>query len=151
MGLDMYLNKVTYIGANYKHRKVEGNVDIKIDGEKVKINFNRISEIEEQIGCWRKANAIHKWFVGNCQGGIDDCRRGHVGKDKLKELLEVCKEVMNHKDMAEQLLPTQGGFFFGLTDIDEYYFGDIEKTINILTEALEESDLNVSFYYSSSW
>ena len=28
---------------------------------------------DNQIASWRKANAIHKWFVDNVQDGVDDC------------------------------------------------------------------------------
>jgi len=52
------------------------------------------------------------------------------------------------------LLPTTAGFFFGHTGYDEYYLRDIEDTITMLEEALEDvedDDYNVSFYYQSSW
>lgn len=49
--------------------------------------------IDEQIGYWRKANQIHNWMVNNVQDGIDDCGTYEVGKDKLEELLEICKYV----------------------------------------------------------
>ena len=49
----------------------------------------------EEICYWRKANAIHKWFVDNVQGGIDDCNyHDEVTEDKLKELLHICDEIV---------------------------------------------------------
>lgn len=59
-------------------------------------------------------------------------------------------KVMINPGLAEELLPTGGGFFFGSTDYDEYYMSDIEETIVMLTAALKD-DRDVSFYYSSSW
>lgn len=93
MGLDMYLTRKKYIGANYEHRNVKGVVDISVGEKKVPIDFNKISYIEESAAYWRKANAIHNWFVKNAQDGVDDCREYWVSIEKLQELLDLCKEV----------------------------------------------------------
>jgi len=93
MGLDMYLNRKKYVGAEYEHRGVTGKVEIKINGKKLPIDFNKISYIEESVCYWRKANAIHKWFVDNVQDGVDDCRNAYVNLADLEKLLNVCKEV----------------------------------------------------------
>jgi hypothetical protein len=58
-------------------------------------NDSKVKYIEEEVGYWRKANAIHKWFVDNVQDGKDDCGTYPVEESKLKELLEVCKKVKN--------------------------------------------------------
>ena len=93
MGLDMYLTRKKFIGANYEHRKIIGSIDIKWDGKEIPIDFNKISYIEEAVGYWRKANAIHKWFVDKCQDGVDDCKPYYVSIEDLEELLNVCKEI----------------------------------------------------------
>ena len=61
MGLDMYLYKKTYIGANYSHRKVKGEINLTYGDNNTpfKINIDRVSEISEQVAYWRKANEIH--------------------------------------------------------------------------------------------
>ena len=61
------------------------------------------------------------------------------------------QEGKNLKDtsVAEELLPTSSGFFFGGTDYDEWYMKDIEYTIERLTELIKEE--GGEFYYSSSW
>lgn len=52
--------------------------------------------------------------------------------------------------MAESLLPTSSGFFFGSTDYDEWYWRNIFSTAAILKKCLAlPSDW--SFYYHSSW
>lgn len=156
MGLDMFLSKSTYIGSNYEHRNVKAKVSITIGKKKVNINPKKISYIHEEAAYWRKANHIHLWFVDNCQGGEDDCRDTEVSVAQLKELIALCKEVLEKKDNAfsEANLPTQSGFFFGNTDYNEYYYSDLEETITMLTEAIEgveEGDYSVSFIYRSSW
>jgi len=154
MGLDMYLNKRVYVGAGFDHRQVKGTIDLTAYGEKIPVRFERVSEIVEEVGYWRKANAIHKWFVDNVQDGNDDCRDYYVSIEKLEDLLDTCKKVMPrgklNYDKALELLPPESGFFFGSTDIDKYYEEDIKKTIKILKEALKESKEG-SFYYTSSW
>jgi hypothetical protein len=67
VGLDMYI---------IKKRK-----DIKDDNE-----WN-------EVCYWRKANQIHKWFVDNVQGGVDDCGEYLVTEDELDELRELCKKL----------------------------------------------------------
>jgi hypothetical protein len=174
MGLDMYLKKKIYVGANYDHRKITGKITIKQDGRPINVNFKRVSEITENVGYWRKANHIHKWFVENCQDGEDDCREAFVSREQLKELLETCKKVMKTNptkitkitkkskkvnvtvkgetdETAEDLLPTQSGFFFGGTEIGEYYYDTIEDTIKIIEDLLKELNDDDSVYYQSSW
>ena len=97
----------------------------------------------------RKANQIHRWFVENCQDGVDDCRDAYVSGETLKELLDVCKQVEADHSLAESLLPAASGFFFGGTDYDEWYYNDITNTIKIIEEALVDGAGD--FYYSSSW
>ena len=111
------------------------------------------SRIMEQVGCWRKANHIHNWFVENIQNGEDDCDyHREVTKKDLEELLNVCNEVLCNNTLAESLLPTCSGFFFGGTNYDEYYVRDIEETIDIITKVLETTDFkNEMVYYVSSW
>lgn len=104
------------------------------------------------VGYWRKANAIHKWFVENVQNGEDDCGTYEVTKDQLEELLSVCKKVKNSPRRAEELLPAQSGFFFGSTEYDEWYMDNIDLTIDIMTKVLKETDFEKEVVtYSSSW
>lgn len=104
MGLDMYLGRKKYIGAVYEHRKVKGTIDIEINGKKIPIEFNKISYIEERAGYWRKANAIHKWFVDNVQDGVDDCKEYWISTENLKKLLNICKEVKEKAILEDGLV-----------------------------------------------
>jgi len=153
MGLDSFLSKRTFIGAEYKHKQVKGRIDVKTEGKKIPIRFSRISTIEESIGYWRKANHIHKWFVDNCQDGEDDCRYADVPKEKLIELLEICKQVIKTPSKGKKLLPTTSGFFFGGTEYDEWYISSIEHTIEIIENILKEYEEYPYFdvIYHSSW
>ena len=55
MGLDMYLNKKVYIGAKFEHRKITGKIELKQDKTPIKIVLEKVSEIVEEVGYWRKA------------------------------------------------------------------------------------------------
>lgn len=156
MGLDMYLTKKTYVGGNYEFNKVEGNVKLNVRGNELPVRLDRLTYVIEDVGYWRKANQIHKWFVDNVQGGVDDCSKYEVDVEKLKELLRICKKVKKDHSLAEKLLPTQEGFFFGGTSYDEYYFYDIDTTIQILTPLLKELKAQPEtifsyIEYQSSW
>ncbi len=157
MGLDMYLEMRTYVGAKYEHRNVKGKIELTEgeDDKPIPIKLKRISQITEEVGYWRKANHIHKWFVENVQGGEDDCQDYHVGAEQLMGLLKECKKIQANKDKAEDLLPTTSGFFFGGTDYDEYYFRDIDYTIEMIESLMKEKNkkgfLPGIVYYTSSW
>lgn len=130
MGLDMYLYgaKASYHMHDY--------------------NLGSIKTLIE-VGYWRKANQIHKWFVDNVQEGEDNCAMYYLDEDDLKELKQLCEEVLKNPDKANELLPTQEGFFFGTYEYDEWYFYDIKDTIEICKWCLSK-DFDW-FYYQSSW
>lgn len=154
MGLDMYLTKKTYVGAYFEHRNVTGTVKLAVDGKPLPIKVKQISYIDEQVGYWRKANAIHKWFVETCADGEDDCKPVHVDIKQLRELLLIVERVLGDHSLAEKLLPSTSGFFFGSTEYDEWYFDDLKDTKRILTDILKapEEDLKYcDFEYQASW
>ena len=149
MGLDMYLSKKIYIGANYQHRNVKLNIKCSINEKPIKINSDKVSYIIEEVGYWRKANHIHNWFI-ELNNGVDDCNPIPVEREDLIELMELCKEVKGTKNV--DLLPTKAGFFFGSTEYDEYYYSDIDYTIEILEKVLNDNnDNNIEFEYRASW
>ena len=151
MGLDMYLEKRTDV-RHWGFQKDEEQFEVVIKKGGVtypSIKSDRITNITEELGYWRKANQIHRWFVENVQDGVDNCGEYFVSKADLQSLLDVCLAVKLDHSQAEELLPAASGFFFGNTDYDEWYYNDIDNTIDILKEAL--TDDNASYYYSSSW
>lgn len=55
--------------------------------------------------------------------------------------------------VAQELLPTEDGFFFGSTDYDQYYVEDLKKTKKMLEETLRKdtTDSSPEYRYSASW
>lgn len=151
MGLDMYLSRKTYV-KHWDHKDDDNyEVIVKKAGKVVEsINTKQITNIEEEVGYWRKANAIHQWFVDNIQNGVDECQESYVPVNKLQELLDICLYIKKDNKLADELLPTQGGFFFGSTDYDEWYLQTIDNTIEIL-EKLDLENTTSDFYYHASW
>ena len=158
MGLDMYLYaKQSFIDKEWQkeddarrltHRELVKTLDC--DKFICKSNLGSIVTSVE-VAYWRKAHGIHQWFVDKCQDGNDDCRAAYVSRDKLTELLNICKQITADNSLAEELLPTQGGFFFGSTEYDEWYFNDIKTTISELESVLADTPEEWWFEYQSSW
>ena len=141
MGLDMYLTASKFL-FDYKDKD---------EKKKLKKIFNQeINEVKFEVGYWRKANAIHKWFVDNVQKGADNCGTYYVNRDDLIKLKELCEQILKHNSLASELLPTQEGFFFGSYEYDEYYFTDLENTIKIIDKCLELNE-EYDIEYHSSW
>jgi len=108
----MYLEKHNYV-KNWDHDKPAEKHEITIKkGNLIRkdIKPNRISYVIEELGQWRKANAIHKWFVDNVQSGNDDCKIYYVGEDKLKKLLGSCNEVIKASKLVDGMV-TNGSTF----------------------------------------
>ena len=97
MGLDMYLKRRWYV-QQWAHQNDEDKFQVTVTqgGEPfIAIDPARVSYVWEQVGYWRKANAIHKWFVDNVQGKTDDCKDYSVSIDQMKQLLTDVNTVLD--------------------------------------------------------
>ena len=151
MGLDMYLLKKTYIkNWSFMEASERHEVSVKLGGEPhPDIQPERVSEIVEQVAYWRKANAIHSWFVSNVQHGEDNCAEYYVNREQLEALVQECKAVLDKKANPQSVLPTKEGFFFGSYEYDEWYYGSLHETVDMIEPLLKEE--GGTFYYTSSW
>ena len=183
MGLDMYL-EASFSTRAYERPTDQDYADMR-EGKEVKIE--KSFEFEEAISSigfeaapidyaynhftyvfpiitWRKANAIHKFFVDEVQDGNDNCERHYVSKEKLVELLDRITTILDIKTpvaremKAEELLPTDiEGCFFGTEEYDDWYYKDLEDTKKTLEKVFEYQEnaesgkCFESFYYQSSW
>ena len=149
MGLDMYLTAKRYL---FKMRPEDKAIADAVGWLELGHNAMRVKEIACEALYWRKANAVHRWFVQNVQEGNDDCREYYVTRPQLQSLLSVCKEVIADPSKAEELLPPEAGFFFGSAEVNDWYWDDIKATIEGLENILQSSvSDNWDFYYASSW
>ena len=156
MGLDMYLKGKRYL-SKYSDETDPTRAEAiqKLFPELEGVNGlwgdnSCVQEVSIDAGYWRKANAIHDWFVKNVQGGEDECRPHHVSREDLTALKTTCEQVLADKKLARDLLPTASGFFFGSTEFDQYYFRDLEETVKIVDRCLAMPTA-WEFEYRSSW
>jgi hypothetical protein len=155
MGLDMYLSAKRYLWSDTDKEvstKVGEIIGVQGDTER---RFNGSSLVVKEIALdamyWRKANAIHGWFVNVVQGGEDDCNSYDVDREQLIALRDLCKDILEHPDAErdEDLEPIEG-FFFGSYDKDEWYFQDLKNTVEGLDRVLALPK-EYSFTYQASW
>lgn len=174
MGLDMYLYARKYVTKFDYTNFSRGNPEmppVRKEWETLAAfspkglmnnaqDFGGIS-ISYPVGYWRKANAIHGWFVNELAQGVDECQeipvdRGHLEilRDSCKAVLSAPKDEMSDEAAEQNLEPTQG-FFFGAYDIDEYYINDLKFTVetidNILSIISQDSPDYWQFIYQASW
>jgi hypothetical protein len=61
-------------------------------------------------------------------------------------------EYIEDSSVAEKLLPTTSGFFFGGTQYDQWYIRDVEYTIEVIENTLNTTNFEHEIVmYSSSW
>ncbi len=157
MGLDMFLHGEVHFSShidvwqngdyvhkpNPKYVELRQLCDLGVTGDEWGLITIKIPVMQ-----WRKANQIHKWFVDECQNGRDECQYTCFSAEKLGELVAAIGEALEHKDST--VLPPQAGFFFGSTDIDEWYWKELESTHETLKDILDAGRFEY-FTYHSSW
>lgn len=168
MGLDMFLflAKEEYKSDCFTEPK---DTDLKLEypkgmeaiEEMISKRATRSVErsIQYKVGYWRKANAIHKWFVDNYADGVDNCQPIRCNVHALENLLKICAKIKVLPESAPEELPTEGGFFFGSTEYDEWYYKDIDETIEMLQPIIafieqQEKELGYDAWvviYQASW
>lgn len=155
MGLDQYLSaKLHLSGGEWRspeERQTYANVLEAVKAPEFTTD-RPLASVEMNVAYWRKENAIHEWFVQTVQNGEDNCAEYYVSEEQLESLVKTCQQVLDNPELAEELLPTTSGFFFGSTDYDEWYFSGLAYTVKTLTELLNNEDFKGwDFYYQSSW
>lgn len=141
MGLDMYLMR-----ANKEEA----------DGWDNLVTSERTTNMDEspwyEVCYWRKANQIRQWFVDNCDypaGG--NCEEVEVTKEDLENLVETCRKVLENPALANELLPRSDGFFFGSTLYDEWYFEQLEDTVNSCEDVIRSTNWEKEKVVYSDW
>jgi hypothetical protein len=151
MGLDMYLTAKRYLS---EYNPSDADLRAGIMAMDFGMKDMEVKEVSFEAMYWRKANAIHRWFVQTIQDGVDDCKEYYVSTEDLMELRRICNQILVDPDKADQLLPPQSGFFFGSTEVDEWYLEQMKYTVERLDVLLEMPDIKehkIDLYYSSSW
>lgn len=138
MGLDMYLTRKRYVKGwdslpeDQKYQVIirRGNKDI---------DSSKVSRIEEEVGYWRKANAIHGWFVTNVQEGEDDCKEYYVDEDQLQELLDTVNKVLENSELVDGKVHTGTSYQNG-EKIEQFEDGKVIKDPTTAKELLPTTE-----------
>lgn len=158
MGLDMYLTAENYI-SGYRHAPLRDEVVGVFKGNHPPMRGEGHASVELHVAYWRKANAIHGWFVREVMGGNDDCEKHFVPVQELRRLVALCEHLLIARDgdEAAELLPTESGFFFGSTDYDDWYWEGLTETVDQLKPLVDWFDSDSSnqhvwdVFYRASW
>lgn len=166
MGLDMYLElRKHFSGYEFSGEEKAANYKAVIEAaglEDAAAKDSPYATVSTTAIYWRKANAIHKWFVDTLANGVDECQEIHVPVENLKQLRELCFEALSipagveFADHADSVLPSTSGFFFGSTDYDEWYVKDLEHTMDSIDRVLatlpdDGEGWDWSLVYRASW
>lgn len=175
MGLDMYLKKGKRIPKMPYEKYKQLNNEIN-DSKLLQLKYRKYVQtcgehihwkaLTKEVGYWRKANAIHKFFVDNVQKGYDDCDEYMVTKATLKNLLSICNRIKaqcklvpgkvivsySYNDKGEKVPNYKDGLVIDKPEIpavllptqDGFFFGNTEyneyymEDINYTIELIEK-------------
>ena len=162
MGLDQYLTAKKYVSKwdysnNYKDKTITQEYQDLLPMDAPDLTkygqFAGIS-VAYPVGYWRKANAIHNFFVREVGEGVDECQEMWVERFVLAELRYRCARVLkadNMEQMAQEIgLETVSGFFFGDNEYTDWYKDDLLLTIEIIDHVLTLPE-EYSLHYQASW
>ncbi len=170
MGLDMYLTANEYVSRTKRNENgmlpdtpQQNELFIQLadrrEGWVDGAGYQGMT-ISYPIAYWRKANAIHNWFVQNVQDDRDECQKSYVSPQNLRDLREACTKVVNSNysdvpDVAVEVgLAPKAGFFFGSQEYDEWYFQDLHYTVETINR-LEKNGVFDNAWtdieYQASW
>lgn len=95
---------------------------------------------------FRKVNFIYAYFQNKL---VEE--EAWVTREDLEDLIDKCEKILADHSLAEELLPTQSGFFFGSTDYDDWYFSDVKSCLKQMTKLLKELKDDEQIFVSMSW
>lgn len=104
---------------------------------------------------WRKVPSIHSYFLNR----IHERTNYYFNKitvDDLLQLKSLIIQAFDHKDdeeKLEELFPMEGGVFYGSVEYDDYFWENMESTLETLTEMEErffKHKTTLEFYYGYS-
>lgn len=152
MGLDMYLYKVKHDEVAYwrKANAIHGWFERKLseDGTLENCRDYYISKenlIELRDTCQK--------ILDNAVITVRQVKNGEkLNKETNKwEPIYEEGEVVDNPELAQELLPTEGGFFFGSLEYDKWYIEDLKSTVKQINKILETTDFEKENIVYSAW
>ena len=104
---------------------------------------------EEYDAYFRKVNFIFAYYEN--KGKMQNEWYALTDADDIDDLISRCEQVLKDHDLANALLPTQSGFFFGSTEYDEWYFSDVKDCLRQMKKYRKLLKDGVTGYVIFSW
>jgi len=98
---------------------------------------------------FRKVNFLFKYYED--RGKMHDQWYAFTDADDIDDIIDKCEQVLKDHSLADSLLPTQSGFFFGGTGYDDWYFSDVQDCLNQMREYRKLLTDGVTGYVIFSW
>lgn len=109
-------------------------------------------------GNFRKTNCLVSWFEHNLASitNLKDCEMQNVTpyeitKEEIEYLLNDIDTVLSDHTVADEILPTCSGFFFGSTEYDELYYDKLNFVKDELKRILKEFDFENQVLSAYIW
>lgn len=112
--------------------------------------FNKRNRKDEEIGYFRKFNALHQYITNYYSVEEDNCVEIELDREFVLELKNTLEQVIDDHELSSVLFPSASGFFFGSTNYDEFYYKDCEEALE-LCEKLLCMDFENDFIYYYAW
>ena len=106
MWLDMYMRKKLDV-KNWNFTDPNDRQRVEVTRAWLWIQWldcDTITQLTMDAMYWRKANAIHDWFVRNVQDWVDECEEHYVSNEQLKRLMNICKTILDKAILKEGIL-----------------------------------------------
>lgn len=100
---------------------------------------------------FRKVNFLIPFVQSKMDHPMEDCEHVSLSIENLQDLVDKCKAVLADHSKAEELLPTQCGFFFGSTAYDEWYFHDVQQVYDDISEMLDSMTEGEAAVFEAWW
>lgn len=126
MGLDMHVSRTVAESTwSEKNPQTCDGIAIPFNGD----GRGSMREQKDRIGYFRKFNALHGYIVDEFAGGEDNCQEIGLDRESVDKIIEALEQA--EADPASEMNPLQprSGFFFGSTEIDEYYLADVKQAL----------------------
>jgi hypothetical protein len=108
----------------------------------------------EEVHYWRKANQIREYFVSyHPELLAENIEQLPVNLEMLTDLEQRIERCLGRLDEAvsSQLLPTSSGFFFGSLEYDNYYYEELDATLDAIKKAKEALNDGYYVFYHEWW
>lgn len=86
---------------------------------------------------FRKYNWLYAWVRRKLNvPELENCGHYPLTRSMVNDLIDDIEKVLSDHSLAEKVLPTEDGFFFGSTEYDDWYFEDLRDAKDQLTQLL---------------